>query len=129
MVLLIPRHSFVSSSLAKIELSIHFDFFTFNKTNSSQQAFLVLGFLGATPSFSQLIRNSLKMGLDMSTNLISLVSVLKRWNKKVYRHIATRKHSLPRRIKNVQAALDHKCSKFLLELEMDLGFEYDKVLD
>ncbi|MFQ6666283.1 hypothetical protein Gotur_032694 [Gossypium turneri] len=99
------------------------------RTNSSQQAFLVLGFLGATPSFSQLIRDSLKTGLDMSTNLISLVSVLKKWNKEVYRYIATRKCSLPRRIKNVQAALDHKCSKFLLELEMDLGFEYEKVID
>ncbi|MBA0632639.1 hypothetical protein Godav_001345, partial [Gossypium davidsonii] len=119
----------VSSFPAKIEASAHFNFFTFDRTNSSQQAFLVLGFLGATLSFSQLIRDSLKTGLDMLTNLISLVSVLKKWNKEVYRYIATRKCSLPRRIKNVQAALDHKCSKFLLELEMDLGFEYEKVID
>ncbi|PPD84995.1 hypothetical protein GOBAR_DD18067 [Gossypium barbadense] len=65
----------------------------------------------------------------MSINLISLVSILKKWNKEVYKHIATRKRSLARHIENVQAALDHKCSKFLLELEMDLRFEYEKVLD
>lgn len=47
----------------------------------------------------------------------------------MYRHIATRKRSLARRIESVQATLDHKCSKFHLDLEMDLCFEFEKVLD
>ncbi|KAG8472002.1 hypothetical protein CXB51_036939 [Gossypium anomalum] len=42
----------------------------------------------------------------MSTNLISLVLVLKKWNENVHGHIATRKNSLSCRIENVQATLD-----------------------
>ncbi|MBA0668751.1 hypothetical protein Goklo_001637, partial [Gossypium klotzschianum] len=111
-VLLIPRRNFVSSFPVGIEPLTHSDFFALDRTNLSQQAFLVLGFLGATPSFLQLIRDSLKTSLDMSTNLISLVSLLKKWNKEVYKHITTRKRSLAHRIENVQVALDRKCSSF-----------------
>lgn len=81
------------------------------------------------PSFSQLARESWKHGTDVSTSLHSRSSDLWKWNKEVYGHIGKRKRDLARRIGSIQMALDRRCSKFLLDMELDLRIEYEKTLD
>ncbi|KAA3477396.1 reverse transcriptase [Gossypium australe] len=75
------------------------------------------------------VRESWSNEVDLVDNIGTLTMNLKRWNTKVFGHIIRRKRLLALRIEKIQAALDRRYSRFLMELGCQLRVEYEKILD
>lgn len=67
--------------------------------------------------------------MDLVGNIRTITMKLKNWNLEVFGHIVRRKSLLALRIDKVQAALDQKCSRFLMDLECKLHVECGKFID
>lgn len=79
------------------------------------------------PEFNRFIRDNWKYDIDITSNLSSLTTKLKKWNFEGFDYIIKRKRSIVQRLANV--SLDRRCSKYLLDLEVNLRLDNEKVLD